>query len=52
LALARHHESKLNILHFLESPYTFDREVVFLDEKKEETAKVTPELIAKLRIKS
>lgn len=46
LNLARHHNSRLNIFHFLESPYTFSRDVVFVDDKKEETAKVTPDLIA------
>jgi hypothetical protein len=47
LALARHHGTRLNIFHFLESPYTFSRDVVFVDEKREETAKVTPDFIAK-----
>src|SRR5271157_4724646 len=47
LALARHHNTRLNIFHFLESPYTFSRDVVFVDEKKEETTKVTPEFISK-----
>lgn len=47
LALARHHKTKLNVFHFLESPYTLRRDVVFVDEKKQETVKVTPDLIAK-----
>ncbi len=47
LALARHHSTRLNILHFLESPYGFSRDVIFVDEKKEETTKVTPDVIAK-----
>jgi hypothetical protein len=47
LALARHHQCKLNIFHFLESPYTLRRDVVFVDAEKTETAQVTPELIAK-----
>ncbi len=47
LALARHHKTRLNVFQFLESPYTLRRDVVFVDEKKEETAKVTPDLIAK-----
>lgn len=46
LTLARKHETKLNVFHFLESPYTIRRDVVFVDEKKEKTAVVTPELIA------
>jgi hypothetical protein len=46
LALARHHKTRLNVFHFLESPYTLRRDVVFVDEKKQETVKVTPELIA------
>lgn len=47
LALARHHKCKLNIFHFLESPYTLRRDVVFVDAEKKETAQVSPELIAK-----
>lgn len=47
MALARHHKTKLNVFHFLESPYTLRRDVVFVDEKKQETVKVTPDLIAK-----
>ena len=46
LSLARKHNTKLNIFHFLESPYTLRRDVVFVDAKKEKTAVVTPELIA------
>jgi hypothetical protein len=37
----------LNVFHFMESPYTLRRDYVFVDEKKEETVKVTPDLIAK-----
>jgi hypothetical protein len=46
LWLARRHKTKLNIFQFLESPYTIRRDVVFVDENKEKTAPVTPELIA------
>jgi hypothetical protein len=44
--LARKHQTRLNIFHFLESPYALRRDVVFVDAKKEQTASVTPELIA------
>ncbi|HMK33711.1 MAG TPA: universal stress protein [Desulfomonilaceae bacterium] len=47
LALARHHKTRLNVFHFLESPYTLRRDVVFVDKEKQETAKVTPDLISK-----
>jgi len=47
LSLARHHKTKLNIFHFLESPYMLRRDVVFVDAEKKETAKVTPDFIAK-----
>ena len=46
LSLARHHKTRLNIFHFLESPYILRRDVVFVDAEKKETAKVTPELIS------
>ena len=45
IALARHHETRLNIFHFLESPYMLRRDVVFVDAEKTATAQVTPELI-------
>jgi len=45
LALARKHKTKLNVFHFLESPYAIRRDVVFVDADKQETAVVTPELI-------
>jgi hypothetical protein len=45
LTLARHHQTRLNIFHFLESPYMLRRDVVFVDAEKTETAQVTPELI-------
>ncbi len=45
LALARHHKTKLNIFHFLESPYALRRDVVFVDAEKTRTAQVTPEFI-------
>jgi hypothetical protein len=48
LGLARHYRTKLNIFHFLESPYMLRRDVVFVDAEKKETAKVTPTLIAKM----
>ncbi len=47
LSLARHHKTKLNIFHFLESPYQLRRDLVFVDAEKKEVAAVTPELIAK-----
>ena len=47
LSLARHYQTKLNIFHFLESPYMLRRDVVFVDSEKKETAPVTPDLIAK-----
>lgn len=46
LFLARKHKTRLNVFHFLESPYAIRRDVVFVDAKKEKTAVVTPELIA------
>ena len=46
LALARRRKTKLNIFHFLESPYAFRRDVVFVDAQKGKTAQVTPDLIA------
>lgn len=46
LSLARHYKTKLNIFHFLESPYILRRDVVFVDAEKTETAPVSPELIA------
>lgn len=47
LFLARHHKTKLSIFQFLESPYRLRRDVVFIDAEKKETARVTPELIAR-----
>jgi hypothetical protein len=47
LSLARHHKTKLNIFHFLESPYMLRRDVVFVDADKKETTTVTPDFIAK-----
>jgi len=47
LKLARQHKTRLNIFHFLESPYMLRRDVVFVDAEKTETAPVTPELIQK-----
>ncbi len=46
LTLARKHGTKLNIFHFLESPYAIRRDVVFVDAEKTQTAVVSPELIA------
>jgi hypothetical protein len=46
LSLARKHNTRLNIFHFLESPYTLRRDVVFVDAKREKTAVVTSELVA------
>jgi len=47
LELARHHKTKLNIFHFLDSPYMLRRDVVFVDAEKKETVKVTPDFVAK-----
>ncbi len=47
LGLARNHKTRLNIFHFLESPYMLRRDVVFVDADKKETVKVTPDLINK-----
>lgn len=47
LGLARHHKTKLNIFHFLDSPYMLRRDVVFVDAEKKETVKVTPDFVAK-----
>jgi hypothetical protein len=47
LSLARHHHTKLNIFHFLQSPYVLRRDVVFVDAERKTTAIVTPELIAR-----
>ncbi len=46
LRLARKQKTRLNIFHFLESPYTMRRDVVFVDAEKTKTAVVTPDLIA------
>ncbi|MDQ7784065.1 MAG: universal stress protein [Desulfomonilaceae bacterium] len=46
LALARHHQTRLNIFHFLESPYSFRRDVVFSDPQRRRTERVTSDLIA------
>jgi hypothetical protein len=47
LSLARFHYTKLNIFHFLESPYVLRRDVVFIDPERKLTARVTPALLAK-----
>ncbi len=47
LSLARHYKTKLNIFHFLESPYMLRRDVVFVDAEKTQTAPVSPDLISK-----
>lgn len=47
LALARHHGTRLNIFHFLESPYRLRRDVVFSDAGKTTTERVTPDFIAR-----
>jgi hypothetical protein len=47
LSLARRHKAKLNIFHFLESPYSLRRDVVFVDANRTETARVTPDLLAR-----
>jgi hypothetical protein len=47
LELARKHATRLNVFHFLESPYALRRDVVFVDAEKKETAVVTPDLISK-----
>ena len=38
LSLARHYKTKLNIFHFLASPYMLRRDVVFVDAEKTKTA--------------
>jgi hypothetical protein len=45
LKLARRYNTKLQIFHFLESPYLLRRDVVFKDASKKETVPVTPALI-------
>jgi hypothetical protein len=45
LALAIRYQTKLNIFHFLESPYTLRRDLVFVDVEKTFTAPLTAELI-------
>ncbi len=45
LSLARRYNTKLNIFHFLQSPYALRRDVVFIDAEKTRTTVVTPELI-------
>lgn len=47
LSLARHHRTRLNIFHFLESPYKLRRDVVFVDPERKTIGKVTPEFVAK-----
>jgi hypothetical protein len=47
LALARLHETRLNVFHFLESPYRLRRDVVFSDAGKGHTERVTPDFIAR-----
>jgi len=47
LALARHHETRLNIFHFLESPYRLRRDVVFTDAARTTTEHVTPDLLVR-----
>jgi hypothetical protein len=47
LYLARHHNTRLNIFQFLESPYRLRRDVVFIDAERKKTEAVTPELIAR-----
>jgi hypothetical protein len=46
LSLARHYRTRLNIFHFLESPYKLRRDVVFLDPERKTVGQVTPELVA------
>jgi len=47
LSLARHHRTRLNIFHFLESPYQLRRDMVFVDADRKEVAPVSPDLLAK-----
>lgn len=47
LSLARHHNIQLNIFHFLDSPYAFQRDVVYVDKEKAETTHITPVFIAR-----
>lgn len=46
LALARYHKVKLNIFHFLESPYRMRRDIVFVDAERTKSEYVTPEFLA------
>lgn len=45
LSLARLHKTRLNIFHFLSSPYRMRRDVVFADAEKTKTLTVTPDFI-------
>lgn len=47
LSLARQSQTRLNIFHFLESPYQLRRDMVFVDAERKELAPVTPALLAK-----
>ncbi|MBI5571329.1 MAG: universal stress protein [Desulfomonile tiedjei] len=46
LWLARKQRTRLFIFHFLDSPYALRRDVVFVDEQREQVTQVTPDLIA------
>lgn len=45
LSLARLHHTRLNIFHFLSSPYRIRRDVVFADAEQTRTRAVTPAFI-------
>ncbi|MDI6777368.1 MAG: universal stress protein [Syntrophales bacterium] len=45
--LAGKKDIQLNIFHWLESPFRFRREIVYLDEKKEKLVRVTDEFQVK-----
>jgi Fe-S oxidoreductase len=46
LSLARRNKVRLNIYQFFESPYTFQRDMVYVDAKKTKIVPVTSELLA------
>lgn len=46
LTLAKKHQTRLDIYSILASPHALRREEVYVDDKKQRTAIVTPEIIA------
>lgn len=45
--LARENDVKLNIFHWLESPFRFRREIVYVNDKKKDVVRITEELRVK-----